>query len=368
MPAPTPQSRSLSTTMIIIGLLSAIIILTFVAFFVYLRRKRENRQSNNISDPEARGLSQVTGESERPNSQAETSSDRTQIGFKIVGRLPRLETINAPIRSIHPSVHNASPTRSNSQPPLPTLSRRSSDPEERVTNHVAMEGSRAHFFERKNRQRRKKFSGQSLDSKIDQNPSLEPPAIIELRRASVESIEHMDKNSQVYSPYNEQGSSTKSLLEMSPRKYDTCPPSAGSTTAFINLSATDSHHHLQPIDNKSPDLRITPSSIVETTEKKPPARILRKKLLNLISTQPRPGLRNESEDKYYWEMMQVETNDTWWQLPFPPHLSPIKPEFELSDLDFHQHDQSDSPGPFGHPESDCDAHPQAIRLVPLQSP
>ncbi|OAV89518.1 hypothetical protein PTTG_28651 [Puccinia triticina 1-1 BBBD Race 1] len=362
MPAPHPQPRSWSTTMITIGILSAIIIFTFVAFFVYLRRRKPNKPSNNISDPEARRLSQVTGESERSNSQAETNTNRTQIGFKIVGRLPRLETINTPVRSVHPSVHNASPARSNFEPPLPTMGRRRSDPEERINTQVAIEGRRSHFFER-DRQRRKHFVGQSLDSRINQNPSLEPPTIIELPRASLESNEPTDKNSHsLYSPFNEQGGSMRSLLEMSPSKYDIFPPSADSPTGF-NLPTPNNPSQPQPID-RSPDFRITPASIVETTEKTPPARILRKKLLNLISTQPRPGLGNESEDKYYWEMMQVETNETWWQLPFPPQLSPIKPEFELSDLDFQP--QPESPGPLSHTGNGIyNSHPQGIELASL---
>ncbi|KAI9608916.1 hypothetical protein H4Q26_005110 [Puccinia striiformis f. sp. tritici PST-130] len=362
MPAPPPvKPKSMLTTMIIIGILSGIIVFTFVAFFVYLRQRRKQTPSSTNTDPESQ-RSRPTRESGRSNSEAETSSNGTRIGFKIVGRLPRLEDSNPTVRSVHPSVHNASPAQTNFSTPLPTSSSRKSDPGEQDSTRAATNRSRTSIFEsRKDRPRRKTFRGHSLDSKIDQSPSLEPPAIIELPRSSLESNEQVDDKGQGYYPFSMQGGSMGSLVDMSPSKYDRLPGSAGSVTGFDLSQPNCSHDHLQTFDRFT-DLRIKPSSsIVETTEKAPPARILRKKLLNLMSTQLKPnGLRNESQEKYYWEMMEVETiqNETWWQLPFPPQLSPIKSEFELSDPEFQP--QPESPAPIDHASTECDSYPQGI--------
>jgi hypothetical protein len=319
-------------------LLSAVIVATFITFFIYLRRRRVRQSSrNNSKDLEESRLSQVTGESEPSISPVETSSNKTPIKFKMMGlRFPRFETSTNPLRSDHASVHNASPAPSTFQTPLPTLGRRQSDPESLGDPQLAMmDGSRRLLLGRKDRHRRKRFGGQSLDSKlIDLHPCMEPPAMIELPQSSLESTRLLDKSNHIYSPFNEPANSMGSLLEMSPMRTETCP----STTA-LNFPTTSTSEATQKMD-RVPDLRITGSSIVETTEKNPPAKILRKKLLSLISIQSRPGLGNESEEKYYWEMMQVEPNDTWWQLPFPPRLSPIKSDFELPDLA--SEDNSDS--------------------------
>ncbi|PLW35229.1 hypothetical protein PCASD_08607 [Puccinia coronata f. sp. avenae] len=295
MPVPPPHLKPQSMISMIAVLLSAVIVATFITFFIYLRRRRVRQSSrNNNKDLEESRLSQVTGESEPSISPVETSSIKTPIKFKMMGlRFPRFETSTNPLRSDHASVHNASPAPSTFQTPLPTLGRRQSDPESLGDPQLAMmDGSRRLLLGRKDRHRRKRFGGQSLDSKlIDLHPCMEPPAMIELPQSSMESTRLLDKSNHIYSPFNEPANSMGSLLEMSPMRTETCP----STTA-LNFPTTSTSEATQKMD-RLPDLRITGSSI-------------------------------------------VEPNDTWWQLPFPPRLSPIKSDFELPDLA--SEDNSDS--------------------------
>ncbi|KAI9616804.1 hypothetical protein KEM48_005050 [Puccinia striiformis f. sp. tritici PST-130] len=209
---------------------------------------------------------------------------------KFVGRLPRLEDSNPTVRSVHPSVHNASPAQTNFSTPLPTSSSRKSDPGEQDSTRAAT-NVQEHPYSNQGRTGPggKTFRGHSLDSKIDQSPSLEPPAIIELPRSSLESNEQVDDKGQGYYPFSMQGGSMGSLVDMSPSKYDRLPGSAGSVTGFDLSQPNCSHDHLQTFDRFT-DLRIKPSSsIVETTRKSTTGENLEKETpqldVNTVKTQ-----------------------------------------------------------------------------------
>lgn len=336
MPHKLSHATRWPTSLIIIAALSAVIICSFAVLLLYLRGRKRQDTSAKVSNSPTRLLGQVTTACVPPTSPVGIQAGFGYVGINTAERLPRLEPNEVLIDSAHPSVYNTSDSPSRLK-----FDNRSSDlvrlrlaskhqiglpPTKKKSHSVSLEG--------KTTQNEIKLCHRRLNSQGDTLGGLGLPEIIQLpHRGLLESSEQPKKINQVYSTINEQGSTFSSLLEVSPGKLDAPLPSADSSAEFGGSAISKAHL------DRFPEVRIVPSAIVQTTEKKTATQILRRKLLSFISVPANPVCSNysgENEVKYYWEMMQVESNDAWWELPYPPRLSPIKADFEVPSPDFDQ--------------------------------
>ncbi|KNZ58480.1 hypothetical protein VP01_1922g1 [Puccinia sorghi] len=351
---PKPQSMTVIIGVIISGIIVGGIVTGFLIRRRNIRRRRETHPSSSrsqphISDIEARRLSQIMTRERGPTPLSPVGScydnSSSQSGVRIMARLPSFESTHTSLTSTNPTsahhIGHTSPSTFHGPLSTTTFSRTQSDPditsENIIESDMPREGkSSKRLLERKERyHQRAKYRGQSLDAKIHQLPSwlTSQATIVALPRASMESMERLDKKMQEYSsPFmHEPGSSTGSLLlEKFPRKD-------GEWTEWSQEgegggTEVDGRYWGE---RRPRELRVTAGSIVETTEKAAASRVIRKKLLSLISSPSRPGTTHDfsrEQKKYYWEMLHVHTDDSWWQLPFPPPLSPLNDSFQLPDL------------------------------------